>query len=412
MSFRKRNISIVSSSSTSRIPPLSSSPSSPPSTPFLPPPPPRLGTRPSPVDGRPCTSTGTHSLDSLLAGHGGLAVGTSLLIGENGTTDYAGALLRFYAAEGVVQGQTVHVVAGAGSSAAAEAWARDLPGLCTDGEEREGVEKETVRMKIAWRYERSERATMPTSTTGQAPFCHRFDLTKRLSIPSPSPLRFIPLSSAPSTASPYLPVLEHIVHHLASSPPHHMHRLVIPTLLHPLLYPPHAREPHHLLQFLHALRGLLRRHASQLTAMITLPLDLYPRATGLVRWMELLSDGVLELTPFPHSFAAAMPEHAGPDERGASPRQHPAPPPPQGILHVHRLPVFHERGGGGGGAVGGRADDGTRRLGEDLAFTLSRRHFVIRPFSLPPVHAEVDAREAESSASAGGRREKMADLDF
>ena len=47
------------------------------------------------------TSTGTASLDGLLGGHSGLALGNSLLIEESGTTDFAGALLKYYAAEGI-----------------------------------------------------------------------------------------------------------------------------------------------------------------------------------------------------------------------------------------------------------------------------------------------------------------------
>lgn len=106
------------------------------------------GIRPSPLDGRLTTSTGTRSLDSLLAGHAGLALGTSLLIEESGTTDFAGSLLRYYAAEGVTQGHTVHVLG------AHEPWGRELPGLGSgegkEKEERKGEDK----MKIAWRYER------------------------------------------------------------------------------------------------------------------------------------------------------------------------------------------------------------------------------------------------------------------
>jgi elongator complex protein 4 len=106
------------------------------------------GIRPSPLDGRPTTSTGAPSLDGLLAGHAGLALGNSLLLEEGGTTDYAGTLLRYYAAEGVVQGHAVHVI-GVG-----EHWGRELPGLvgAAAGEEEKGVEK--AKMKIAWRYER------------------------------------------------------------------------------------------------------------------------------------------------------------------------------------------------------------------------------------------------------------------
>jgi elongator complex protein 4 len=111
---------------------------------------PTSGVRPSPLDGRLTISTGTRSLDALLAGHAGLALGTSVLIEESGTTDFGGALLRYYAAEGVVQGHSVLVLG------MHEAWARELPGL--SGGERSVKKEETRpsedRMKIAWRYER------------------------------------------------------------------------------------------------------------------------------------------------------------------------------------------------------------------------------------------------------------------
>lgn len=107
------------------------------------------GIRPSSLTSHPVTSTGTPSLDSLLGGHGGLALGSGLLIEESGTTDFAGALLRFYAAEGVCQGHVIHLV-GVG-----ESWTRELPGVA---EERPSARKEKAavddeKMKIAWRYE-------------------------------------------------------------------------------------------------------------------------------------------------------------------------------------------------------------------------------------------------------------------
>ena len=107
-----------------------------------------LGIRPSSVDGRATTSTGTPSLDAVLAGHGGLPLGNSLLIEESGTTDYAGILLRYYAAEGILQKHKVHVL-GAG-----EFWTRELPGLSTGHDKKIGSGEKGEKMKIAWRYER------------------------------------------------------------------------------------------------------------------------------------------------------------------------------------------------------------------------------------------------------------------
>ncbi|KAI9841445.1 MAG: hypothetical protein M1838_003579 [Thelocarpon superellum] len=427
MSFRKRNVGIPSGSTRS-------APEAPSPATSEQPAPTSPGVRPSPVDGRPVTSTGTPSLDGMLAGHAGLALGTSLLVQESGTTDFAGALLRFYAAEGVVQGHHVHVV-GVGLH-----WGLELPGLAGPSEgtssSKTGTPKD--KMKIAWRYERlgefgtgvaGLRASIKRSCPSLEPehghplthpaapspsrdrvdvaspasdpfpsvatsFSHAFDLTKRLSIPTPSPLRFIPMSTstAPTTTSPFTSVISTLRTSLSQLPPSQIHRVVIPTLLSPALYPFHASQPTHVLHFLHAMRALLRQYPSTLTAMVSLPLDLYPRSSPLVRWMELLADGVLELTPFPHALDLLPAPSAGPPEsKGAEEQQQP----PQGMLHLHQLPVVHERGGG---MVSGQAG-----VGDNLAFTLSRRRFVIRPFSLPPV-------EGDSEGGGGGERGAVGDV--
>lgn len=112
------------------------------------------GVRPSPLTGQPTISTGTITLDNLLGGHAGLALGSSLLVEEGGTTDFAGALLRFYAAQGLIHGHTIHVV-GVGDQ-----WVKELPGLVGAADAsadavpaaRGKVDEE--KMKIAWRYER------------------------------------------------------------------------------------------------------------------------------------------------------------------------------------------------------------------------------------------------------------------
>lgn len=110
--------------------------------------------------------------------------------------------------------------------------------------------------------------------------------------------------------------------------------------------------------------------------------------------MEILSDGVLELSPFPHSHLRALAQSAGTtkdEER------------PQGMLAVHKLPVFHERGGGGG----------AEGLGEEKSFTLSRRKFVIAKFSLPPLEGDTEAQEQAGREAAGNSAlPKKEDLEF
>ncbi|KAJ4985874.1 elongator complex protein 4 (paxneb protein) [Stagonosporopsis vannaccii] len=396
MAFRKRNIAL------SRAPADGDASSSAPSVAAASPAPTPAGVRPSPIDGRPTTSTGTPSLDGILAGHAGLPLGNSIMIEESGTTDYAGALLRFYAAEGVVQGHKVHVV-GMG-----EVWGRELPGISEGkGDEKRRESKERAeKMKIAWRYEglgqfeSARGATGPQKAHTQGDnaeeviFCHTFDLAKRLTLPVGTAINYIAIPRTTSSTSPFMSIVQNIKQQLASTPAHTIHRLVIPSLLSPALYPPTSSHPNSILQFLHALRALLRQYSTRLTAVLTLPLSLYPRSSGLVRWIEILSDGVLELAPFPYSHALMLAQSAGTTKDEEK---------PQGMFAVHKLPVYHEKGGGGG------ADD----LGEDMAFTLSRRKFVIAKFSLPPLEGDTEAQEAAVREAAGGNAmPKKADLEF
>lgn len=146
MSFRKRNVVIGSSGSA----PVARQEK------VLAP-----GTRPSPLDGRLTTSTGTQSLDQLLAGHAGIPMGASMLIEETGTTDFGGILLRYYAAEGLVQGHHVHLL-GFGDS-----WRRELPGLRSPTSSRSSKSENTTddKMKIAWRYETLGNRNAPSRGT-------------------------------------------------------------------------------------------------------------------------------------------------------------------------------------------------------------------------------------------------------
>ena len=136
MAFRKRNTPVGTPLSPTAQPERASTSNIP-------------GVRPSPLTSHPVTSTGTASLDVLLGGHAGLALGTSLLIEESGNTEFSSVLLRNFAAEGICQGHVLHVV-GVG-----EGWVRDLPSVAVDKSgSKSGSSANEEKMKIAWRYER------------------------------------------------------------------------------------------------------------------------------------------------------------------------------------------------------------------------------------------------------------------
>lgn len=357
------------------------------------------GTRPSPFDGRLTTSTGTASLDQLLAGHAGLPMGTSLLIEENGTTDFSGTLLRYYAAEGLVQGHGVHVLG------LDDSWRRELPGLGVEGKSKSSKNESTSdKMKIAWRYETlgnrpapargktlkpifaymilicnvtEPQATTSTTPEAAATFCHTFNLTKRLdSSAIKGQLTTSPITGLVQPGKSFFKdFIVKITALLKNSPPSSIHRIVVPSLLSPTLYPSSACCPEEVLQFLHALRGLLRQYPTRLTALVTFPVSLFSRQSGLTKWIELLFDGVLELVPLQQQIQP--PQNPTAEEKS------------QGLLTVHSLPIFHEKGGG--------MDDNWRR--EDLSFKLSASSgLVITPFSLPPIgEDEQQAKDVKAS---------------
>lgn len=376
MSFRKRG-AIINSSSSAQVVHTKTD-----TTPVP-------GVRPSPLDGRPTISSGTSSLDGLLAGHFGIPLGTSIIIGEHGTTDFAGMLLRYYVAEGLVQGHQVHVLG------LHEGWRAELPGLSSDPKSTTKPETSSDdKMKIAWRYEslgpagaardrearRSQSASNSTTTT---PFCLSFDLTKKLSSGDvKGQITFHPGMAMPGSgaqqASPFKAFIAGLSSKLANSPPSFIHRVIVPNLLSPTVYLSSSSYPQEVLQFLHALRALLRQYSKNLTALLTLPLTLYPRTTGLTRWMELLCDGVLEFIPLQSTTIHKPPpssSNSGKDDEKV-----------QGLVKVHSLPIFHEKGGGSLSAF------------DDQSFSLSRsRGLIIKPFYLPP--ADSDENETKTKDS-------------
>lgn len=220
-----------------------------------------------------------------------------------------------------------------------------------------------------------------------------YDLTKRLASSSiKGSLYATPTSNTMSlafdnkqTPSAFKMFVKELQAKLQASPPSSVHRVVIPSLLSPTLYTPEACQPSEVVQFLHAIRALQRQYPDQLTALMTLPVSLFPRGNGLIRWIELLSDGVLEMIPLPPKLGAAPPSSSG-----SSKVQDQS----QGILRVHSLPIFHEKGGGG-------AENNHFR--EDLSFHMSStKGLVIQPYVLPPLEEEDHHEKSPASTVKDG----------
>lgn len=189
----------------------------------------------------------------------------------------------------------------------------------------------------------------------------------------------IPIPRAQQT-SPFQLFIQDLSSKLASSPPSYVHRVIVPNLLAPTMYSSSSSLPQEVLQFLHSLRALLRQYPKALTAILTLPLSLYPRTTGLTRWMELLCDGVLEFIPLQSTTIHKPP----PSSKGEGKDDEKV----QGLVKVHSLPIFHEKGGGSHSAL------------DDQSFSLSRsRGLIIKPYYLPPA----DDDENETKAGNSGK---------
>lgn len=224
-------------------------------------------------------------------------------------------------------------------------------------------------------------------------FCHTFDLTKRLVAASiTGTITATPASNPPSLSleakeppSSFKLFIRNLQNRLQSAPPSSIHRVVVPSLLSPTLYTPGTCRPAEVLQFLHALRALLRRYSGQLTALITFPVTLFPRGNGVTRWAELLCDGVLEMVPLPPKLGAAPPSSGGTSKVQDQ---------SQGILRVHSLPVYHEKGGGGAES---------NHFREDLSFHLSStKGLVIQPYVLPPMEEEDHKEKSPASTVKDG----------
>ncbi|KAG5519240.1 hypothetical protein PMAC_002328 [Pneumocystis sp. 'macacae'] len=302
------------------------------------------GVCPSPLNGVHITSSGCSSLDSII-GLGGLPLGTCFLIEETGTTDFSSSLLRYFSAEGIIHGHAIW------SGGIPKAWFQDLPeaDLGTHHEKNKSDEI----MKIAWRYhhlgnfkDNFELNRGPgINKSRNIAYCHTFDLSKRLKIPHTASItcsKVLPISS-----KPYKEFILEILELLSSKSPQTI-RLVIPNILSPILYPSESLKHKNILEFFHTLRALLRTYSDRLVAMISISTQLYSRETGIIRYLELLSDGVLELIPFSNSnFTDGF----------------------QGLLKLHKLPFSQN----------------SFNHGNDLAFKISRKKFSIELWSLPPV---------------------------
>ena len=167
MTFRKRNVGLNVASEANGRHRAAAGPSSYQEKARLP-----LGTRSSLLDGQVTTSSGAESLDNIFGGHAGIPLGSLILLQERGTTDHAGTLLKYFAAEGILQGHSLHLIG------VDESWTRSLPANVasdlTPLTSNSPIFAASNTMKIAWRYRLAERRNArghETSTSSPDEFC-------------------------------------------------------------------------------------------------------------------------------------------------------------------------------------------------------------------------------------------------
>ncbi|KAG8438253.1 hypothetical protein GDO86_008810, partial [Hymenochirus boettgeri] len=281
------------------------------------------GTRPSVHNGQLLVSTGVPSLDHILGG--GLAVGTVLLLEEDRYDTYSRLLLKYFLAEGVVNGHEVFV---ASASEDPDNILQDLPAPITDDilkpnvhktmEASGSTEDSQEMMKIAWRYQNLPKVEAQPMSSSR--FGHYYDLSKTM---SPEKLQTAKrhsfclfkivslhqqqgLREMTCHYTQLLESIQRVIHqegYDGTNPqkrPKNILRMGIQSLGSVLwgddiCSNEQSQNQHNLTRFLYALRGLLRTSLS--VCVITVPTHLIQKNAITMR-VRNLSDTVVGLESF------------------------------------------------------------------------------------------------------------------
>ena len=312
------------------------------------------GVKPSLLNTQSVTSSGCNDLDKILE-HQGIPLGSSILVEESGTTDFANVLSKVFVSQGIVHNRldpqisNTHIILLTSN----QHWTKELPGVFK-GSSRD-IKKQRVQenenklsvqnlitgdshgarskdLKIAWRYGLNDQNKAQTQSQGDnnvlyKDYNHQFDITSRLSPgPGTNELTTIQISS---NFKSILKNIEHVIMQHQGK----VIRLLIPSFLNPSMYPPQLTSSHEALQFAHGLRSLTRKF-DKLCIMLTLALDLYPRSTALVKLLESLTDSVIHLEPFNQEMTRFLEKayHNQPTKVS------------HGLVHVYKIAHASERG--------------------------------------------------------------------
>lgn len=338
-----------------------------------------------------CVSTGTKDIDTILV-HGGLPVNCSLLIEEDGSTDFSGVLLKRYVSQGIIQNRKANkiinhcIVIGMENT-----FGNELPDVYAGNskerkkklvQEQEG--KLSVsninagnELKIAWRYKKDILANNKNNDGSSGDliddskypdYNHQFDITTTIR-PSPGPteISYISLDRG------YDQILKEVrgIVDKQLKDGKKMVRLVIPYMLNPMVYGCNEMvEKNAVLRFVYGLRCILNSHAERITLMASISSELFEGTDVLSSLESLLFDGVLRLVPFPHELNLLM-EKVYKTQREKI---------RQGYVDVYRVPILTNMG------------LMEKRL-KEYSFKNSKSKFHIEQWSIPVEEEDVDNKK-------------------
>lgn len=340
------------------------------------------GVRPSPVSANLVTSTGCMDLDRVLT-HMGLPLGTSLLVEEKGTTDFGSILCKLFAAQGVmhsrvnssnINGNTHLIVLSLN-----QMFGKELPGVYKGSKkevkkslineekkklsvsnlnEQKSAPTRYTDLKIAWKYKyvdemkQGKDGRVDVNKGDFKDYNNQFDITSRLMpAPTPSEITFI------SPIQP-LPTILTQIERTIKQHENQLIRIIIPSFLHPAMYPPKMFALSNSISLLHGIKGIVKKNRESCVLLATTSTDILNTLLNIQ--IENLFDAVINLEPFQQDMLNFL-------ERTYKTQPNKV---QHGLLHVLKLPVFSDRG-----------EMHVRK--SEWAFRNGRKKFEIEPWSIP-----------------------------
>ncbi|KAH3902235.1 related to Elongator complex protein 4 [Saccharomycodes ludwigii] len=338
------------------------------------------GVKPSTViTSQQITSTGCLSLDKYLL-HGGIPLGHSLLIEEGAvdSTDFNSVLTRLFSSQSIqynkIQPKSTHLIVITPNLH----YSADLPGLYKSSSKREikktkvveneskltvqnlldqkisRQQKEQVKipaiqekqenqrnLKIAWRYgltsdSNNRTNTQHSSDNGQqstfkdpTAYCQLFDITSRM-VPPPTREDITVISPIEKDADTCVQkVRDAISRHKGN-----LIRIVLPSFLNPVVYPPHFYSLPNITKLLYGLHMILKEHSSNAVLLASLSTILFNENSLVMNLSRQIFSSVVILEPFPQQMLDYL-EKCYKAQGQPNKVQH-------GLFHVLKLPIFSD----------------------------------------------------------------------